>query len=362
MSRPERFVWLTTQAGAETPLKSEMARLWPEWRFSYSRRGFLTYKLPTDLLIAEDFELGAVLARAYAFSLGRVAVGDRAAALAEVWRLAAGHTVEALHVFERDRFTPGWRHYEPGPTDDAAQLRHELIDAAGAQGAALAEIARPGQGVMSCLMVEPGEWWIGFHRAFAWATCRAGGFFDEPLPGEAVSRAYLKMSESLAWSGLPIKAGELAAEIGCAPGGSSQALLARGLRVLGIDPAEVDPRVTAQPGFTWIRKRGHEVRVRDFRRVRWLTADLNVAPAYTLETVERIVTHPESWVRGLLLTLKLPDWKLTDEIPGWLNRVRSWGYPDVRARHLHHNRQEICVAAQGLPRPRTAHRRRVSGE
>lgn len=362
MTRPERFVWLTAQVGTETPLKAEMARLWPEWRFSYSRRGFLTYKLPAELLIAEDFELGAVLARAYAFSLGRVPASDRATAIAEVWKLAAEHPIEALHVFERDHYTPGWRHYEPGPTEAAAELRRELLAAAGEQRANLAEQAQPGQGVLSCLLVEPDEWWIGFQRAFAWATCRPGGFFDEPLPAAAVSRAYLKMSEALAWSGLPIKSGEQAAEIGCAPGGSSQALLARGLRVIGIDPAEVDPRVIAEPRFTWIRKRGHEVRVRDLRRVRWLTADLNVAPGYTLETVERIVTHPDCWIRGLLLTLKLPDWNLADEIPAWLNRVRSWGYPDVRARHLHHNRQEICVAAQGLPRPRTARRRRVSGD
>ena len=37
---------------------------------------------------------------------------------------------------------------------------------------------------------------------------------------------------------------------------------------------------------------------------------MNVAPRYTLDAVEAIVTHPEVNIRGLLLTLKLPDWDL----------------------------------------------------
>jgi 23S rRNA (cytidine2498-2'-O)-methyltransferase len=115
---------------------------------------------------------------------------------------------------------------------------------------------------------------------------------------------------------------------------------------LGIDPAEVDPQVTAHPRFTHVRKRGHEVRRREFRKVRWLAADMNVAPQYTLDTVEAIVTHSEVDVRGLLLTLKLLDWSLAAEIPAYLERIRTWGYHEVRARQLSHNRQEICVTAR----------------
>jgi 23S rRNA (cytidine2498-2'-O)-methyltransferase len=77
----------------------------------------------------------------------------------------------------------------------------------------------------------------------------------------------------------------------------------------------------------------------------WLVVDMNVAPRYTLDTVEAIVTHPEVSIRGLLLTLKLLDWNLADEMPLHLARIRSWGFRDVRARQLTHNRQELCVAA-----------------
>jgi 23S rRNA (cytidine2498-2'-O)-methyltransferase len=50
-------------------------------------------------------------------------------------------------------------------------------------------------------------------------------------------------------------------------------------------------------------------------------------------------------IRGLLLTLKLLEWELAEQIPDYLERIRSWGYPQVRARQLAHNRQEICVLA-----------------
>jgi 23S rRNA (cytidine2498-2'-O)-methyltransferase len=135
------------------------------------------------------------------------------------------------------------------------------------------------------------------------------------------------------------------AEIGAAPGGASQALLGRGLHVLGIDPAEIAPTVLAHPNFTHLRRRANQVRRKELGRVEWLTADMNVAPNYTLSVVEDLVSHPAIHVRGMLLTLKLFEWKLADELPDYLERIRGWGFSDVRARQLQHNRQEVTVAA-----------------
>jgi 23S rRNA (cytidine2498-2'-O)-methyltransferase len=103
--------------------------------------------------------------------------------------------------------------------------------------------------------------------------------------------------------------------------------------------------VLAHPRFTHVRARTVEASRKLFRNVQWLAADMNVAPQYTLDAVESIVTHPGIHIRGLLLTLKLPDWQLADELPAFVDRVRSWGYKDVRLRQLAFNRQEICLAA-----------------
>ena len=47
----------------------------------------------------------------------------------------------------------------------------------------------------------------------------------------------------------------------------------------------------------------------------------------------------------MLLTLKLMDRPLYGQVGEYLDRVRGWGYEDVRARQLAFNRQEICIAA-----------------
>ena len=79
--------------------------------------------------------------------------------------------------------------------------------------------------------------------------------------------------------------------------------------------------------------------------MRWLMADSNVAPTHTLDSVEAIVTHSDVHIRGMLLTLKLTNWELAEELQTHIARIRQWGFQHLRARQLVHNRQEICVAA-----------------
>jgi 23S rRNA (cytidine2498-2'-O)-methyltransferase len=134
-------------------------------------------------------------------------------------------------------------------------------------------------------------------------------------------------------------------EIGCAPGGASQALLDRGLFVTGIDPAAVAPVVLKHPRFRHLKKRGHDVRRHEFLGVRWLIADMNIAPEATLDEVEAIVTHPGVTLRGMILTLKLANWDVAERLPTFMDRVRALGFRDVRARQLVTGGQEICIAA-----------------
>jgi 23S rRNA (cytidine2498-2'-O)-methyltransferase len=339
------FVFATCQVGAERALKSEIARTWPALNFAYSRPGFLTFKLPEGHGPAEDLDLGAVFARAHGISLGKVTLDSLEAGAAEVWKLAGSRPYDALHVWQRDTAAIGYRGFEPHVTPAALQAEEAIRGHSSAAPRRLTRVAEPGALVLDCVLVEAHEWWAGYHRATNPERAFPGGLRDIAVPEDAVSRAYVKMVEALAWSELPVQAGETVVEIGCSPGGASQALLDRGLRVIGIDPARVDARVLAHANFTHVQKRGADVRRREFRGVTWLAADMNVAPAYTLDTVEAIVTHPTVNIRGLLLTLKLLDWKLGEQIPAYVERVKSWGYGDVRARQLPHNRREICLAA-----------------
>ncbi len=353
MPSSSSFIFLTCQIGAEGAVKGEIARRWPDFRFSYSRPGFLTFKLPENVAFAEDLDLDSVFTRAYSFSLGNVQGDDPAEMAKKVWEAFGDRKAERIHVWPRDAAEPGEHGFEPSLTPEAFEF-HKKILAACPNPSMLAkdaaDMCRPssrtdrGETILDCALVAPGEWWIGHHRVSSIASSWPGGMLNIELPSIAVSRAWLKMEEALQWSRLPIAGDARVAEIGSAPGGASQVLLARGCYVTGIDPAEMHPAVLAHPRFTHLRRRSTQVRRREFRKIRWLTVDMNVAPRYTLDAVEEIVTHPEINIRGLILTLKFPAWSLAAEVPQYLAQIENWGYNIIRARQLQHNRREICVA------------------
>lgn len=356
MSVPSSFIFTACQIGAERAVKTEIARNWPDFRFAFSRPGFLTFKLSVGQALDDDFNLRSVFARSYGFSLGKTVASTVGERVGEMARLAGGWRYDKLHVFERDAAAPGDHGFEPQLTAAAEEAEADIRRNWPADTPplpVLPPLAKAGQLVLDCVLVEPGEWWIGYHRASGWASRRPGGFSRLKLPEDAVSRAWLKMEEALRWSRLPIERGDQASELGCSPGGSSQALLRRGLNVIGVDPANVHPSLLADPGFRHIRKRAGDVRRSEFGTVKWLFADMNVAPQYTLDAVEAVATSRRVHLRGLLMTLKLLEWSFADEVPDYLARIRSWGFPYVRARQLQYNRQEICVVAlRRKPKPK----------
>ena len=350
MTITPKFIFAVCQVGAEDALKAEVARNWPEFRFSYSRPGFLTFKVDEKRPPSPSFDLRSVFARAYGVSLGKVTGAGEATMAEQVWQSAEGRPIQHLHVWQRDRTAAAERILDLRPNQACLEIG-ELICQCQPKGdgayprVRINEIAQSEQSVLDCVIVEPKEWWIGIHRAASITSRWPGGVLPIKLPEHAVSRAYLKMAEAIRWSKIPIAPRDRCIEIGSSPGGSSQFLLDEGLQVIGIDPAEMERAVLEHPHFTHIRKRGSEVKRREFRDVKWLMADSNVAPNHTLDTVEAIVTHPDVYIRGMLLTLKMLDWKLAEEIPNYIDRVRGWGYDYVKARQLAFNRQEICLMA-----------------
>ena len=164
------------------------------------------------------------------------------------------------------------------------------------------------------------------------------------LPPDKVSRAWLKLDEAIATFGVDLRPGQRAVELGASPGGACQRLLEAGLEVVGIDPAVVDERVAAEPRFEQWRMRARDVKVRNFRGFDWIVADMNIDPRSTLASIERIVTADGVKPAGIIATLKLPDWSRAEELPGWLDRFRAWGFAP-RARQVSTGGREICVVA-----------------
>lgn len=344
------FVFVCCQGGAEAALKAELARLWPTLRLAFSRPGFVTFRIPEELRLPLDFDLRSVFARAGGWSLGRVHAPLAEQGAFELWSRVASRTFHHLHVWQREGGLAGNRETHPSDTalveEVAAIIWRNRPCSSGTEPLPVNQKAAPGQIVLDCVLVEPNEWWVGFHSAAAGPSRWPGGAMAVAVPPHAVSRAYAKMVEALDWSRLPVARNDRCVEIGSAPGGSSQALLDRGLRVTGVDPAQMDEAILQHANFRHVQKRGGDLKRREYGGFQWLFVDSNVAPQETLAMVESIVTHQGVDIRGLLLTLKFSDWPAADRLPEFLDRVRTWGYGNVRARQLASNRQEVCVAAQ----------------
>ncbi len=357
------FLFVCCQPGAESALKNELAVAHSEWRFAFSRPGFVTFKWTGTKPLSPRFQLKSVFARTHGWSLGPLPAADwRSRVVARLDGLQDRH-FHQLHVWQRPRRGPASGLpvvVTEATVEFAEQIRAELV----ARGRLAAEVivnqqAMQGQSVLDCVMIAPDQWWLGWHQVAAFGQRWPGGVPQIQEPPVMVSRAYLKMREAMAWSGFPFRAGDRCVELGSAPGGAAQALLEAGLMVMGVDPARMHPKVLSDSNFIHVRKRGAEVRRREYRDYKWLVVDSNVAPTHTLDTVESIVTHPATSVTGLLLTLKLPEWELAEKIVDYVRRVQSWGYDDVRCRQLACNHQEVCLAAlrsRGVRRRRSLDR------
>jgi 23S rRNA (cytidine2498-2'-O)-methyltransferase len=348
-----RFVFAATQAGAERLLKNEVAREQPKLKFAFSRPGFVTFRAPEG---AQDPKLDCVFARTWGYSLGKASAADDAALAREAWRLAATHLpsdasreLKHVHVWQRDRALPGGEGYDAASAELERAVGATLLEQRPRPGPALQPAinvaAAAGELVLDCVLVERHEWWLGWHRAASPETRWPGGVPPIALPAHFVSRAYLKIIEALEWSRLPIAPGDRCVEIGSAPGGSCLALLERGLLVTGIDPAEMDAAVLAHPSFTHVRARAKDVKRSVLRDCRWLVMDANVAPNYTLDTLDGLLTQAGARPEGLVLALKLTDAKLAERLPAIAGRIRRHGYRRVRMRQLAFNRQEVCAVA-----------------
>lgn len=370
------FLFACCQIGAEKVLKQEILREFPQLRSSFSRPGFLTFKVHENedgcswfaaLKLVRDVRSKSVFARYVGVSLGKIAFehnpllydndsfAKKIAQLLQEQRETSGFPLEKIrrvHFWSRDLRKVGESEFEPIPSLEDKELFHRLLRAMPeetlrlAPGANRYELpAQDGQWVLDCVRVDPNEFWIGFHKVIDLPSKFPGGMLLSRVPEDLISRAWLKFEEAIRWSGFPIQCASRCLDIGSAPGGGSQALLNRGAHVIGVDPAEMDPRIYGFPDFTFLRGRIGQVKRKNFRKVKFAIADMNVAPNFTLEVLEELVKHREIHIRGLLFTLKLFQWELAEEIPEYVRRIKDWGYESVQVRQLQFNRQEIMVAA-----------------
>lgn len=364
----DSFVFVVCQHNAERPLKAQAMET-GLWRLAFSRPGLLTMKFvgqPNQFAEASRW-LKSPLVRLTGTGLGPAKAPLAHEGFQKVWDLAtkpatpgssesgqAASTSQAkfpwdgVQVFERDRALPGAFSFEPGTSELAKTIGAELVAWLEARDVKVPvnTILSNGAKVLDIIISEPDQWFVGHHTVKATHEQWPGGVPPVVAPPEMISRAYLKLAEALMWSRLPMQTGDRVVEIGSAPGGASQRLLDLGYEVTGIDAAEMDERIATHPRFEHWRNKAAAVKRRLYRKFKWLVCDANVAPNYTLDILHDIVSQEGIKIEGMILTFKLSSWDQMRFLDEQLGVIRSFGYKNVRARQLAHNRRELCVVVQ----------------
>ncbi|WP_146395088.1 SAM-dependent methyltransferase [Planctomycetes bacterium CA13] len=341
------FAFVCCAYGAEQPVKDAITT--QGWRLAFSRPGFVTAKHDDQIAAPEG-----VFVRTSSLSIGQARGGDGNEMIDSLLqqideRYPSEFRFDQLHVWPKDRAAIGRFGFEPGVDEVSKAVGEEIYRRLAADRLrcdAVNRVAQPGESILDVVLVEPSHWFFGTHKAQTWPTRWPGGVQPIDLAEPPVSRAYYKAAESIQWSGFDIHRGDIAAEIGAAPGGACQRLLELGLKVMGIDPAEMDPQIAEHPNFRYVQARADDLPRREYSGVKWILVDSTVKPEQTLTTVGKIVTHRNSDVRGLLITMKLGDYQAAKKIDTWIDKVQSWNPVEIRVRQLARNRCEVCFAVR----------------
>ena len=345
------YVWATCQPGMEAALKEEVAREYGDrLHAAYQRPGWVTWKAVGDVWPAAAWSPRTPLAaRGWGVSLEQLkvtATGGRVATQVDeaLAKWGAKPAEVQVQIWVRPEHTPG---EEPPEWVERArvwraELSHELFSG----GWQVVERAATGA-VIDLVRLEDDVIFIGSHDAGPGRSSWPGGQFPSELPEGAPSRAALKLEEMLDWSGLTPKAGELALEIGAAPGGACFLLLQRGLRVIGVDPAAMDERILRHSKFRHVARTFSELEREDLKgeAVQWLAVDLNGPGEVALDAVEKILPWMSGSLKGAFITLKIGDFRRLAGMPAWAKRLESLGFKDVRLAQLSQHRQEIGAVA-----------------
>lgn len=337
-------LFVICQHGAEAALKREVGRIAPTLRAGYQRPGLLTFR--SDKPVTPTTTLRPVLARALGMSLGPQA--DLAVAITRIRDLEGPLR---LHVFERDHYRPD---EAPPLALEASAARernveHELRAALDDKFLA-SPLAELGDSVLSVVLGGDDPILLGLHVHDRFRSPHPGGRYPVDMPSDSPSRAYRKIEEAIAAFALPFTAGDRALELGSAPGGATYALLRRGVSVIGVDPADMDPHVLGFEGPSSARLRHIALPMAGLRRedlperIDWLLLDVNLAPQVALRTARSIAQAYRHSLLGAVLTLKLNQWSFLDELPEFEAAGRDMGMPHPMLRQLPSHRQEICVA------------------
>lgn len=157
-----------------------------------------------------------------------------------------------------------------------------------------------------------------------------------------ISRAEFKLLEAMEWFELDLSNYHTAADLGAAPGGWTNALLSKGLKVVAIDPANMDSELLKNPNVKHYKEMTQTYLTRNLdTRFDLIVNDMkmDVVQSASITNEFESVLADDGLV---IMTFKLPNKFSYLNIKRGLEEL-SKSYTFVTARQLFHNRSEITV-------------------
>jgi 23S rRNA (cytidine2498-2'-O)-methyltransferase len=297
------FYFALTNPEVEQLLKKELSISHPNFKLSYSRPGFLTFKAES----ASAFS--PWMARISGLCFGKKTIQELEA-LPKAW------------LWKRDdSFT-------------SPESLSKLSDNS---------LFKIGEKVTLIMMVGENEYWLGEY-ILKKTHFQTPGEVSSIEKREVPSRAYYKIAEAYEAFDLPMDFEEKVLELGSAPGGASLFLLDQELKVFGVDPADMDRSILAKRNFKHIKKPFENLNAENFQEdIDWIVSDVNLPPSVVIKEVERFLTFLEP--RGLVLTLKINQDRYLRMLKPIVESFKKKGFTQVELKYLPSHRQEIALIA-----------------
>jgi len=174
-------------------------------------------------------------------------------------------------------------------------------------------------------------------------------------PAGAPSRSGMKLVEALVtFVGddamlARLRAGRVAVDLGAAPGGWSQVLASRGMRVIAVDNGPIAGEVLQTQMVE--HRREDAFRFRPERPVDWMVCDVVAAPARIAALAAQWIAR--GWCRETIFNLKLPTARRWPEIVRCRTVIERAlaqvsGHHELRMKHLYHDREEVTAHLRRL--------------
>ncbi len=320
------FVFFTCNEKSVPLLKAEIRMKNPDFKLSFSRKNYLTYKIEKDNpdILKYDF----VFSRVFGISFGKFELDHFNPEMIKKYS-----NKFRLHVWSMD------------PTKECTEFRKELLEKY-KDLFFKEEKAENGDWIVDLIEVSEGKYWWGIHQSRMKTCPYPAGIYPIKENPDAPSRAYGKLAETVKGFSIHIKKEDTALEFGSAPGGAALYLLENGLYVTGVDPAEMDEEVLKNKKFVHINDSIQKMDISKFKnKLDWILSDMNVSPKTAIGLLKPIINDNKRNMKGLIFTLKLNHPEYVKKIPLYLTAIKKLGFRRVLAKQFSRNHTEIAVFA-----------------